>query len=160
MVRGVEKSDVHSSVGLNLGRLTLESFKAASPSDLTADTSGFFDGAPIDLRTFQRLNEERIPMFKHTLDEWSEMEWGCAAAGEVGELCNMLKKRHRQGDPDRPGYDLRGKKTPTADEAGEEIADAMIYLAACASRLRVDLNSAIRAKWNKVSAEVGFAGRL
>ena len=50
---------------------------------------------PLTFECFHRVNVTRSKAdVKHSLD-WSPMEWGCALAGEVGELCNFLKKMSR-----------------------------------------------------------------
>jgi NTP pyrophosphatase (non-canonical NTP hydrolase) len=94
----------------------------------------------LELRKANKLRCERD--FKHSLEDWSEMEWGCAAAGEMGELCNLLKKRKR-------GEDIPMKAVM------DEIADVIIYLDLLAARLGVRLSGPIREKFNEVSERRG-----
>jgi len=102
----------------------------------------------LDLLTLRKANVERcVKSFKHSLDDWSEMEWGCAAAGEMGELCNLLKKRKR-------GEDIGLK------EVMDEIADVIIYLDLLAAKLGVHLSGPIREKFNEVSERKGSDIRL
>jgi len=84
--------------------------------------------------------------FGKEVTDWSEMQWGCAIAGEVGELCNILKKRERDAD-------TSGKLSN--EEVGKEIADAILYLDLLAARVGIDLESAIVQKFNEVSARRG-----
>ena len=56
--------------------------------------------------------------------------WGCALAGEVGELCNLIKKLERDG-----AYDEQKFKY--------EIADIFIYTALVAQFFEIDLEQAI-----------------
>ncbi|HEV1286529.1 MAG TPA: hypothetical protein VNU44_14505 [Bryobacteraceae bacterium] len=104
----------------------------------------------LDLQTLRTANlkrcEESFGMHGG-LDGWSEMEWGCAAAGEMGELCNLLKKRGR-------GEDI------SIGEVMKEVADVIIYLDLLAAKLHVHLSGPIRDKFNEVSDRVGSAVKL
>jgi NTP pyrophosphatase (non-canonical NTP hydrolase) len=81
------------------------------------------------------------------------MQWGCALAGEVGELCNVLKKYERQMPTD-----------PSPDTLyvaiGEEIADVLTYLDLLAAWFDIDLARVTATKFNKVSQRSGFPERL
>lgn len=102
----------------------------------------------LDLLTLRKANVKRcINSFKHSLDDWSEMEWGCAAAGEMGELCNLLKKRKR-------GEDIPLKAVM------DEIADVIIYLDLLAAKLGLHLSGPIREKFNETSEKKGSDIRL
>lgn len=106
-----------------------------------------------DLR---KLNLARVPSFNHALEEWSECEWSNAVAGEVGELCNMTKKRLRA-----PGTnESMGKTTPTLEDVANEAADIVIYLDLLAARMGFSLAEAVVRKFDEKSAEVGFEPRL
>src|SRR5208283_4897038 len=97
----------------------------------------------LDLLTLRKANVKRCTTsFKHSLDDWSEMEWGCAAAGEMGELCNLLKKR------------ARGEDIPLKDVM-DEIADVIIYLDLLSAKLGIQLSGPIRDKFNEVSRRKG-----
>jgi NTP pyrophosphatase (non-canonical NTP hydrolase) len=75
------------------------------------------------------------------------MEWGCALSGEVGELCNFLKKMSR------------GDKIPKKYLA-HEIADIHTYLSLLADNLDIDTEDAIIEKFNIVSKRWGSKFRL
>lgn len=96
-------------------------------------------------------NLERVEYFGHgTLDDgWNVAEWGCALAGEAGELCNVLKKMNRQApfDPDL----LELKK-----EAEKEIADVLLYLDLLAAKLGILLDEAATVKFNETSKQYNF----
>lgn len=97
---------------------------------------------PLTFETLQRVNAQRCnESFRH-IDEWSPTDWGCAVAGEVGEMCNLLKKM------------LRGESIPKVDVA-DEIADAVLYLDLLSSRLGINLGDAVRRKFNIVSDRKG-----
>jgi len=97
------------------------------------------------------------------LQDWSAMEWACAAAGEMGECCNAVKKLKRIEDQianlNEPERQLTDK--PSAVLAiGEEIADTVIYLDLLAQRLGIDIASFVRHKFNATSKKYGFPERL
>lgn len=60
--------------------------------------------------------------------------WGCALAGEVGELCNLIKKFERDG------------QKMEIHQVGDELADIFIYLQLTAEVLQIDLQEAILRK--------------
>jgi NTP pyrophosphatase (non-canonical NTP hydrolase) len=93
---------------------------------------------PTEVVDFTRINVERCEKYFHLLDEWSETDWGCALAGEVGELCNMLKKVRRGDLVDRQAI-------------AKELGDIQAYLTLLAARLKIDLVQATINKFNEVS---------
>jgi NTP pyrophosphatase (non-canonical NTP hydrolase) len=74
---------------------------------------------------------------------------GNAAAGEMGEACNIIKKLERA----RLG--LKGSRA-TTDQLADELGDVIIYLDLIAQKLGIDLDEAIRNKFNKDSMKHGF----
>lgn len=103
---------------------------------------------PVVLMTFDRLrylNTERArDIFPHG-EQWSEMEWGCAIAGEVGEMCNMLQKR--------------AGPLPVSDSAiANEMADAIIFIDRLAERMGIDLGREVARKFDIVSSRHGWDG--
>lgn len=78
---------------------------------------------------------------KNKLDAWSPTDYGCALAGEVGELCNYLKKVKR-------GSNI------AISEIAKECADVFIYLDLLCARLDIDLEEEIISKFNEVSDRV------
>ena len=104
------------------------------------------------LQIFRRMNVQRCEgNFHRKLTDWSETDWGCAIAGEMGELCNLLKKRHRS---------LLLKDSIPDEEVGKEISDVITYLDLLAARLGFSLEDLIRDKFNEVSQRVGFEEKL
>jgi NTP pyrophosphatase (non-canonical NTP hydrolase) len=104
--------------------------------------------------TFDELriaNQERLPDFAKAYpgdeSDWTPADWAVAAAGELGELCNLLKKRRR------------GQDISTVDLA-KEIADTVTYLDFVAWKLGIDLGKATIDKFNEVSERVGSHVRL
>lgn len=76
---------------------------------------------------------------------WSASDWAVAAAGELGEALNKLKKYNR-GDYSR---------AESVEGIAEELADTLIYLDLFADNLGIDLNEAVIKKFNRVSREKG-----
>lgn len=68
------------------------------------------------------------------------------AAGELGEACNILKKLERE----RLG--LVGSRA-SVDLLAEELADVIICMDLIAMEFNIDLEAAIRRKFNKTSDE-------
>lgn len=91
------------------------------------------------------------------IESWSLSDWGVALAGEVGELCNVIKKLNRVRD---------GMQQKAVDEdalknaLAMEIGDTYLYLDLLARRAGLDLENCIRATFNRVSIREGFPERL
>lgn len=96
---------------------------------------------------FEKLHEVNSrrcrDAFAHDVQEWSSEQWALAAAGEMGEVCNALKKL------------IRGDLDATVKDIAFEIADVIIYLDLLATRLNIDLPSAVKEKFNLVSDKRG-----
>jgi NTP pyrophosphatase (non-canonical NTP hydrolase) len=75
---------------------------------------------------------------------------GLELAGEVGELCNILKKLVRE----RLG--LRGSRT-TKEKLAEELADVVMCTDLVAADFGIDLDKAVREKFNKTSEALGLS---
>ena len=110
--------------------------------------------------------------FAHTLDDWSLQDWMCALAGEVGEAANLVKKM-RRGDfgvvdlySDGSFEHSDGSEPAEEDgtalraELAKELADCMCYLDLVAARAGIDLEEAVREKFNEVSERVGSKVKL
>jgi NTP pyrophosphatase (non-canonical NTP hydrolase) len=109
------------------------------------------EGVKMDSRlTFEELrlaNVGRCEDAFDPVDAWNALEWGGAAAGELGEALNLIKKLRR------------GENIPIQDIAFE-LADAVIYIDLLAARLGIGLGEAIREKFNIVSERRGSKVRL
>lgn len=103
--------------------------------------------------TFNRLrtaNVKRCEHFYHKVSGWTLPDWACAAAGEMGEVCNVVKKLHRGNYANQTidEEDLR-------NQLAEELADVVIYLDLLAARAGIDLGENVVKKFNKTSLKVG-----
>lgn len=103
-------------------------------------------------RTLQEAMAIRLPQFKNKAVEyandgsdWSDAQWLQALVGELGEYAN-LKKKIERGD-----FPIDEKRA----DLGKELADVVMYLVILASRLNIDLDSAIVNKFNEVSERIG-----
>lgn len=78
---------------------------------------------------------------------------GNELAGEVGEACNIIKKieRNRLG--------IRGSRA-TAEQLAEELADVVICADLIAMDAGIDLEAAVRAKFNATSEKNDLKTRL
>lgn len=78
---------------------------------------------------------------------------GNAAAGEMGEACNVIKKLERER------HGLPGSRA-NVGQLADELADVVLYLDLIAMKIGVDLEVAIRDKFNRDSAKHGFVVTL
>jgi len=98
--------------------------------------------------TFNKLrkaNSVRSRKMYPQCQEWGETDWGCALAGEAGELCNMFKKRKRG---------TKSKKV-NLEACGKEIADIVLYCDLAAEHLGLSLEEIITQKFNEKSKKMG-----
>jgi NTP pyrophosphatase (non-canonical NTP hydrolase) len=82
--------------------------------------------------------------------------WTTALAGEVGELCNMIKKMQRVEKGGMDGGSSYSAKNITKEMLKEEIGGIAIYLDLLASLLDISLEDAIIDTFNNKSAMYGF----
>lgn len=118
---------------------------------------------PLTFKKLSQTNFERCEKHFHPVVDWTETDWACALAGEVGELCNFIKKRKRIFDklkkqiPTRKDY----KKLEALKlECKKEIGDVQSYLDLISTRLGVSLEEAITDKFNEVSLRVNSKHKL
>jgi NTP pyrophosphatase (non-canonical NTP hydrolase) len=102
-------------------------------------------------------NKKRCELCFHKIEEWSLTDWACALAGEVGELCNFIKKMRRL----EKGK-TKGKKSyeELRQEAKKEIGDAFAYLDLLSQCMGLCLEDCVRDKFNEVSDRYGVKIKL
>jgi NTP pyrophosphatase (non-canonical NTP hydrolase) len=104
--------------------------------------------ADLSFHEIREINVARcVAAFPGHRETWGPAEWGCAVAGEAGELANKCKKVFR-GDP-----------VPIKDIA-DELSDVILYADLLADHFGIDLAAAIRSKFNEVSEKKGASQRL
>lgn len=105
---------------------------------------------------FQRVNELRCKTEFEMCDDWSLNDWAVALAGEVGELCNLLKK-DRRGLATDERYDLDGPFYELAKQnVVNELADVITYADLMMTKLGASTAFELIGKFNEVSKRVGF----
>lgn len=102
------------------------------------------------LLQLKKANKERQEDWKNAKPnaiDWDLPRWGNAVAGEVGEMCNVIKKLDR-GD--------FNEDLPLGNEklAGE-VADVVCYLDLLCQKAGIDLGTAVVNKFNEKSDEIG-----
>jgi NTP pyrophosphatase (non-canonical NTP hydrolase) len=110
----------------------------------------------IDLDRFRALNVDRARNGFRCYDNQPLTYWTTALAGEVGELCNMVKKMQRVELGGVDGGSSYTAKDITREMLKEEIGGIAIYLDLMASLLDIDLGEAIRDTFNDKSRKMGF----
>lgn len=102
------------------------------------------------LEQLENINVERAKLFKDfsRFTAKDSIYYSNAAAGEMGELCNLLKKAYLE-KCDRDGTEI----TPL--KICEEAADVIIYLELLCSTFGLSLSECLRYKFNSKSKEIG-----
>lgn len=91
-------------------------------------------------------------------DGWTGADWANAAAGEMGEACNVVKKLRRAefgaaGKPDGPPAELRAA-------LAQEIGDTFLYLDLLAQFYGLNIAHCIADTFNRVSIREGLPERV
>jgi NTP pyrophosphatase (non-canonical NTP hydrolase) len=92
----------------------------------------------LSLQELRNANVSRCNAHFHDINSWSPSDWACALAGEVGELCNLIKKQKRGDSID-------------VNEMAKEAADILCYLDLLCARMNINLSEITRKKFNEVS---------
>jgi len=106
----------------------------------------------MNIRELQRISAERCEApsgFNSAISSWTILEWAGAMCGEAGEAANVAKKIRRDG----PFYGRELVQMRTA--LAHELADVVCYAVLVAERMGIDLQDAIREKFNEVSDRRG-----
>ena len=114
----------------------------------------------LDLKAFRPINVDRARNGFKCYDNQPLTYWTTALAGEVGELCNMIKKLQRVERGGVDGGSSYTAKDITKEMLKEEIGGIAIYLDLMASLLDIDLTEAIVDTFNNKSEELGFPQRV
>lgn len=113
----------------------------------------------VTFRSLRIVNVSRKIRWHGEADEWTGSDWSNAMAGECGEACNIVKKLRRHETHIGTAYN-----TPDVEALipalAEEIADVVIYADLLAHKYNIDLDGAVRDKFNRVSEAQDFPERL
>tara|TARA_Y100000034_G_C6902529_1_gene417736 strand:+ start:554 stop:940 length:387 start_codon:yes stop_codon:yes gene_type:complete len=113
----------------------------------------------MNIKEFQEINKKRSLESFPECENWELGDWGNALAGEVGELCNFIKKIRRiEVKATTLNSDMSMAELTKA--AGKEMGDVMSYLANIASELNLDLEKETVDKFNLVSEILDSKYRL
>ena len=97
------------------------------------------------------------------LTEWSVTDWATALAGEIGELCNAIKK-YRRVEDSLQQHDGDTPAPRSFDDAlrqiKKEIGDSYAYLDLTAQRFGLKLWDCARDVFNAISEREGFPERI
>lgn len=110
----------------------------------------------LDLSAMRPVNVLRAKEGFKCYDNQPLTYWTTALAGEVGELCNMIKKMQRVEKGGVDGGSSYSAKDITKEMLKEEIGGIAIYLDLLASLLDIDLEEAIIDTFNSKSVKYGF----
>ena len=113
-----------------------------------------------DLQAFRKLNISRARTGFKCYDNQPLTYWTTALAGEVGELCNMIKKMERVQRGGIDGGSSYTAKDINKEMLKEEIGGIAIYLDLLASLLDIDLQEAMVDTFNEKSDKYGFQERV
>ncbi len=113
------------------------------------------------LKNLRKLSVERCEKYFFKLNDWNVLEWAGAMCGEAGETANFAKKIQRirtmlrYSKNQNDGRQLK-KIDNLKKELGKEVADTIIYLDLLCASEGIDLEEAIRSKFNEVSKKHKF----
>ena len=110
----------------------------------------------LDLAAMRPVNVQRAIEGFNCYDNQPLTYWTTALAGEVGELCNMIKKMQRVEKGGLDGGSSYTAKDITKEMLKEEIGGIAIYLDLLASQLDISLEDAIIDTFNSKSEKYGF----
>lgn len=114
----------------------------------------------LDLAAMRPVNVQRATQGFKCYDNQPLTYWTTALAGEVGELCNMIKKMQRVERGGMDGGSSYTAKDITKEMLKEEIGGIAIYLDLLASLLDISLEEAIIDTFNSKSEKMGFREKL
>ena len=91
---------------------------------------------------------------------WTLSDWAVATVGELGEACNIIKKINRIRDGLVGNHGEDADASILHNKLAKELADVVIYLDLIAAAASIDLENAVRDKFNEVSIRNNFPERL
>ena len=113
----------------------------------------------MDLSAFREMNVQRARDGFRCYDNQPLTYWTTALAGEVGELCNMVKKMQRVERGGVDGGSSYKASDITREMLKEEIGGIAIYLDLLASLMGIGLEEAIADTFNRKSEQLDFPQR-
>jgi NTP pyrophosphatase (non-canonical NTP hydrolase) len=114
----------------------------------------------LNLQSFRTANVDRAINGFNCYQNQPLTYWTTALAGEVGELCNMIKKLQRVKNGGMDGGSSYKASDITKKMLQEEIGGIVIYLDLLASLLDIELEEAIQSTFNNKSEQLNFTQRI
>jgi NTP pyrophosphatase (non-canonical NTP hydrolase) len=117
-------------------------------------------GSFMNITEFAWRNRQRCEApdgFNHQISSWSLSDWMTATAGELGEAANVIKKLNRIRDGVVAN---QASESELRQQLADELADTFCYLDLLAQAAGVNLEEAVRKKWNQVSERQNYPGRI
>lgn len=114
------------------------------------------------LKRLRKISVERCEEKFFKLHAWNVLEWAGATAGECGEMANVAKKLRRhevmvQQESETWWYKRHEKKQEKLRQhLADEVADTIIYLDLLCASQGIDLEEAIKKKFNETSTKIGY----
>lgn len=113
------------------------------------------------LKRLRKISVERCEAKFFALHKWNVLEWAGATAGECGEMANVAKKLRRHEvvvqESNEWWYERHAKKKEKLRQhLADEVADTIIYLDLLCASQGIDLEEAIKKKFNETSTKIGF----
>lgn len=113
--------------------------------------------------TFHHFSQQNLARAErwHAGVQWSLSDWGVAAAGEMGEVCDAIKKFNRLRD----GFTSNNLRQPKTTEHAlaeicKEIGDTGCYLDLLAQQCGTTLGACMAQVFNEVSIREGYPERV
>lgn len=91
--------------------------------------------------------------FDHAIHDWTTSDWMVAVTGELGEAANVIKKLNRVRDG-IPGNSESPEELKI--KLADELADTFIYLDLLCQSVGIVLSEAVKSKFNRTSAKIGY----
>lgn len=110
----------------------------------------------LDLQQLRSMSAERAKYGFKTYENVPITYWTTALAGELGELCNMIKKLERVSHGGIDGGSSYTAANITREMLSEEIGGIAIYLDILAGLIGISLEDAIIETFNSKSEKYGF----
>jgi NTP pyrophosphatase (non-canonical NTP hydrolase) len=113
----------------------------------------------LTFEAFSRANRKRCEApdgFNKPVEHWSLSDWFTACMGELGEAANVAKKLNRVRDGIPGNGDI--SEAELRQMLADEIADTFIYLDLLAQSQGIDLERAVRDKFEATSRKIGYRG--
>lgn len=125
----------------------------------------FVDNSTLSFEELRKANESRCKRWHPGgIKDWSISDWAVATAGELGEMCNAIKKLNRiltnaQNINLEEGRSIV-EVSDAIEKIGREAGDTQVYLDLLCQRIGVSLEEYTKKVFNQKSVEYGFSERL